>query len=583
MWASRRRHVLGAKLSGVSLPDGIMRTPWIFLIPALLTLACTDNTAPDVNADAYSRPQSFEDVEQVQSTSVTGQAQTSVTLPRKGDIQAAGAKVGNYWMSGHTSGSNDNGWTGGVLMAGIIEHWRKYATASYKTYALNWANAYSWKLISSGCDRLGNWHNRMTAGYTYLRLLQGGVAGATVADVTRNLDKQLALPISPEVTGLVNYKFPGCASGTFSWKAVDAEFMALPVWITMGKHLGNSNYYARVRDLQAYQVAPMGLQDATTKLWYRDESYKTATSPKGLKIFWGRGEGWIAAGLAIALSELPTSRPEYATYRTRFVDLMNALRARQRADGFWNMNVADPNHYPAPETSATALITFATATGINLGILDATTYKPVAAKAWNAMVASSIRNDGYLGYCQGTGLAPVPPSDPTYPDEGSTSAPCVGAFLLAGTAINRLSTTLGTTAAIIYEAEAMATSVSAGDSQTDITSNYASGGGSNSATLNAVNDYVQFTATNVPAGSYKLRVRFRRSPNNGIWQLTTNGVNTGTATDGYDVDPHYAEADFGNVTYSTTANRVYRFKVTGKRTASSGYGIAIDCIKLVRL
>jgi hypothetical protein len=247
------------------------------------------------------------------------------------------------------------------------------------------------------------------------------------------------------------------------------------------------------------------------------------------------------------------------------------------------MNVADSNHYPAPETSATALITFATATGINLGILDATTYKPVAAKAWNAMVATAIRNDGYLGYCQGTGLAPVPPSDPTYPDEGTTTPPCVGAFLLAGTAINDLAPTTGTTAATTYEAESMVTTVSAGDSQMEVTSNYASGGSSNSATLNAVNDYVQFTATNVPAGSYKLRVRFRRSPNNGIWQLMTNAVSTGTASDGFDVDPHYAEADVGSVTYSTSANRVYRFMVTGKRAASSGYGIGIDCIKLVRL
>ncbi len=552
------------------------------LVLSIIAVGCM--TEPS-NEASHANPDRFETERQAQSTFLTGQAQTSVTLPRKDDIQAAGAKVGNYWMSGHPAGSNDNSWTGGVLMAGIVEHWRQYGTASYKTYAGDWAAADAWKLLSSGCDRSSNWHNRMTAGYTYLRLLQGGVAGATVASVIQNLDKQLALPISPEVTGLVNYRFPGCAgtSGTFSWKAVDAEFMALPVWIVMGTHAGKPTYFTRVRDLQSYQVDTMGLQDPTTKLWYRDQTYKTARSPNGLKIFWGRGEGWIAAGLAITLSELPTSRPEYATYRSRFVDLMNALRTNQRADGFWNMNVADPNHHPAPETSATALITFATATGINLGILDGTTYKPVAAKAWNAMVATSIRNDGYLGYCQGTGLAPVPPSDPTYPDEGSTTPPCVGAFLLAGTAMNDLSPTTGTSSAVIYEAESIATTVSAGDSQTDVTSNYASGGNSNSATLNAVNDYVQFTATNVPAGSYKLRVRFRRSASNAIWQLTTNGVSTGTTTDGYDVDPHYAEADLGDVTYSTTANRVYRFTVAGKRTASSGYGIGVDCIKLVKL
>ena len=526
------------------------------------------------NEDKASQSLSIDSLRQAQTT--------STTMPKKGDIQAAGAKVGAYWTSVYGAGTNSNGWNGGVLMLGIIEHWRQYATASYKTYAENWANTYAWSLLSSGCSSAGNWHNRMIAGYTYLRLLQAGSAGATIADVTADLNTQLSLPISPEVTGLVNHHFPGCAgtSGTFSWKAVDANFMALPVWITMGRQVSNANYYTRGSGLQNYQVSTMGIQDAATKLWYRDESYKTKTSPNGLKIFWGRGQGWIAASLAIALTELPTTRAEYATYKTRFTDLMGALRTRQREDGFWNMNVADPNHHPAPETSATALITFATAQGINLGVLSGTTYQPIAAKAWNAMVATSIRNDGYLGFCQGVGGAPVPPSDVAYPDEGSTTAHCVGAFLLAGTAMNDLSTTTGTSAPIIYEAESMATTVSTGDSQTDVTSNYASGGSSNSATLNAVNDYVGFTATNVPAGTYNLRVRFRNSKANGIWQLATNGANTGTTTDGYDVDPNYAEVDFGTVTYSTTANRVYRFTVAGKNTASSSYNIGIDRITL---
>jgi unsaturated rhamnogalacturonyl hydrolase len=506
----------------------------------------------------------------------------STTIPRKGDIKAAGDKVGNYWISAYPAGSNNNGWNASVLLMGIIEHWRHYGNASYKTYAENWASTYAWSLLSSGCNSSGNWHNRMVAGYTFLRLLQAGSTGATVADVTQDLNTQLALPISPEVTGLVDHHFRDCAgtSGTFSWKAVDANFMALPIWITMGKHFGNTNYYTRGSGLQNYQVSTMGLQDATTKLWYRDESYKTKTSPKGLKIFWGRGEGWIAATLAIALSELPTTRPEYATYRTRFIDLMDALRRRQREDGFWNMNVVDPNHHPAPEASATGLITFGMARGINLGILSGTTYKPVAAKAWNAIVATAIRNDGFLGFCQGVGGAPVPPSDVGYPDEGATTPHCVGAFLLAGTAMNDLSAATGTSAPIIYEAESMATTVSTGDSQADVTSNYAGGGSSNSAALNAVNDYVAFTATNVPAGTYNLRVRFRSSNANGIWQLATNGTNTGTATDGYDIDPHYAEVDFATVTYSTTANKVYRFTVTGKNTVSSSYNIGIDRITL---
>jgi len=426
----------------------------------------------------------------------------------------------------------------------------------------------------------------MTAGYTYLRLLQAGSPGATVADVTSNLNDQLALQLSPERQQLVDYVFPGQTKSSFSWKSVDAEFLALPVWIMMGRQSGNGDYYVRARDLQNYQVNVMGLQDATSKLWYRDEAAKTMTSPEGKKIIWGRGTGWIAGGLAIALSELPTSRPEYATYQTRFTDLMEAVRTRQRADGFWNVNVADANHHPAPETSATALITYAMARGIKLGILSRDVYGPVAAKAWNAMAATSIRNDGYLGFVQGIGQKPVPPSDPTYPDEDLTAESNfgVGAFLLAGAAMHDIATMAGTTPVTTYEAESLTTTVSSGDSQADVSNGYANGGRANSAALNARGDYVEFRALTVPNGTYSLRVKFRLAKNHGIWQLKTNGVNTGSPIDGYDVAPHYAQVDLGSVTYSGgPATKRYRFVVTGRNGSSSGYKIGIDSISLFEL
>ena len=284
------------------------------------------------------------------------------------------------------------------------------------------------------------------------------------------------------------------------------------------------------------------------------------------------------------LAELPASRPEYASYRARFVDLMDAVRTRQRPDGFWNMNVADANHFPAPETSATALITFAIAKGIDLGILSGATYRPVAAKAWNAMAATAIRNDGYLGFCQSIGLAPVPPTDPSYPDENLTAESnfCVGAFLLAGTAMHDIATTAGTSPVRTFQAEGLATTVSSGDTQTDVSNRYASAGRANSATLRAIGDFVEFTAPNVPNGTYSLRVKFRRDTLHGIWRLKTNGVNTGPTVDGYDVDPHYAEVDLGTVTYTGgPATKRYRFEVTGKNASSSSYRIGINSIRLV--
>jgi hypothetical protein len=111
--------------------------------------------------------------------------------------------------------------------------------------------------------------------------------------------------------------------------------------------------------------------------------------------------------------------------------------------------------------------------------------------------------------------------------------------------MHEIATETGVTPRKVYEAESLATSVSSGDSQADVSNRYASGGRANSAKLNAKGDYVQFTAKNVPNGDYSLRVKFRRAANHGIWQLRSDGKNIGGPVDGYDVNPHYAEVDLG--------------------------------------
>lgn len=56
-----------------------------------------------------------------------------------------------------------------------------------------------------------------------------------------------------------------------------------------------------------------------------------------------------------------TRRPEY-TYNPQ--ELSRSLLTRQRADRFWNVNLADPLQHPGPETSGTALFAFGLAYAI---------------------------------------------------------------------------------------------------------------------------------------------------------------------------------------------------------------------------
>ena len=57
---------------------------------------------------------------------------TSIEVPRKGDIKAVAEKVGNYWMTNNPCNAGagncpmSNSWDKGVLMMGIVDHWRKH-------------------------------------------------------------------------------------------------------------------------------------------------------------------------------------------------------------------------------------------------------------------------------------------------------------------------------------------------------------------------------------------------------------------------------------------------------------------------
>lgn len=76
-----------------------------------------------------------------------------------------------------------------------------------------------------------------------------------------------------------------------------------------------------------------------------------------------RGNGWAIAALAEVLQVLPQSSPHRAGYEADFWQVAARLAWVQRQDGFWNVNLGDPNNCPEPETSGTAFFTYGLAWG----------------------------------------------------------------------------------------------------------------------------------------------------------------------------------------------------------------------------
>ena len=167
--------------------------------------------------------------------------------------------------------------------------------------------------------------------------------------------------MSPELQGWVDR---GLSPQTRLW--IDDMFMITMVQAQAFRASGEVKYIDRA---------------ATEMVFYLDQLQQ----PNGLfhhapdvPFLWGRGDGWMAAGMAELLRTLPenhSNRPRILDgYRTMMASLLNL----QAEDGMWRQLLDDPTSWP--ESSCTGMFTFAMITGVKNGWLDAASYGPAARK-----------------------------------------------------------------------------------------------------------------------------------------------------------------------------------------------------------
>ena len=137
-----------------------------------------------------------------------------------------------------------------------------------------------------------------------------------------------------------------------------------------------------------YKATTDYLYDKDEDLYYRDSNYFTRKEANGEKVFWGRGNGWVFAGLPIIIRELPADYEHKDYFVSIYKEMAAKLLSLQSADGFWHASLLDPASYPNPEMSATAFFVYGMAWGVNNGYLDKKTYLPAIVKGWKSMVTS---------------------------------------------------------------------------------------------------------------------------------------------------------------------------------------------------
>jgi|SRR5882762_1170478 len=116
--------------------------------------------------------------------------------------------------------------------------------------------------------------------------------------------------------------------------------------------------------------------------------------------FWGRGDGWVAAGMSEMLRSLPANHPQRAHILEGYRKMMKSLLQYQEKDGMWHELIDHPEAWP--ESSSTAMFTFAMISGVKNGWLDKKTYAKVARKGWLGLVSYLDSNADLRNVCQGT-------------------------------------------------------------------------------------------------------------------------------------------------------------------------------------
>lgn len=116
--------------------------------------------------------------------------------------------------------------------------------------------------------------------------------------------------------------------------------------------------------------------------------------------YWGRGNGWMAAGMAELLRCLPKDHKDRPRIMKGYRTMMSSLKKYQMPNGLWNQLIDEPDCWA--ETSGSAMFTFAFITGVKHGWLDAKEYAPAARKAWMALVSYINENGDVTEVCVGT-------------------------------------------------------------------------------------------------------------------------------------------------------------------------------------
>ena len=346
----------------------------------------------------------------------------------RAEVLAALTLANGYWQANNAP-QQWPFWDVAAYHTGNMEAYFLTGKEEYRNYSTAWAEHNKWSSASSNVKadwkyQYGETNDHVLFGdwqicfQTYLDLYQLDPAKdkRKIARALEVIGHQISTP-----------------NNDYWWWA-DGLYMVMPVMTKLYKVTGDKRYLDKLEEY--FLFADKLMYDEAAGLYYRDAKYvyPKHKSANGGKDFWARGDGWVFAGLAKVLADLPSSHPSHALFLRRFRAMAAALKPLQQDEGYWTRSLLDPGQSPGRETSGTAFFTYAYLWGMNHGYLDKAAYTPVVAKSWQYLSKIALQPNGKVGYIQPIGERAIPGQ---VVDQESTGPFGVGAFLLAAAEMHR--------------------------------------------------------------------------------------------------------------------------------------------------
>lgn len=331
-------------------------------------------------------------------------------------------KVNDFWQSNHSPRCHAF-WDNAAYFTGNMEAYRLTGKAKYYEYSEQWCRHNNWMGATSTDKR--KWRYKTYGeGNDFVLFGDWQICFQTYIDMYNLVPGDYKVERAIEV---MSYE---CAmpDNKFWWWA-DALYMVMPVMTKLYNLTGQEMYLDKLYENFLWSDSLMW--DKEDQLYYRDGKYiwpKVTTACNGGKSFWARGDGWVLAGLAKVLADMPRDYRHRDIFVERFKQLSEGVARCQQPGGYWSRSMLCEDDAPGPETSGTAFFCYGLMWGVNHGYLDKAKYGETIERAWRYLSTKALQADGSIGFVQPIGEKP----DPTKIVDARSQAPFgTGAWLLA--------------------------------------------------------------------------------------------------------------------------------------------------------